>query len=152
MIRTEWNDERDKIIIDNRGRLSSSQIGNLLGVTRCAVIGRARRLGLAKLKPTGVGRDPESKSRARRVNGEKKIRKAPTREFDSAPMLVAPLNIRFIDLERHHCREVVGTGGYNLSISCGHPQIEASSYCEFHHRLNYKDLEQRKTIYYRQAA
>lgn len=148
-----WNPERDQIITDNRGVLPASAIANMLGCTRNAVIGRARRLGLDKLKPTGVKREPGSQKRVKRVNGEKKIRTAPVREFESPPMPVAPLNIPFIDLEeRHHCREIVGTGDYGLSLSCGHPQIEASSYCEFHHRLNYTRPEPRKTTYYRHAA
>src|SRR5689334_17624313 len=43
-----WSEERDRIIIENRGRMSASLIAGLIGQggTRLAVIGRARRLGL----------------------------------------------------------------------------------------------------------
>src|SRR5690348_2961 len=58
-----WSEERDRIIIDNRGRLSASLIADLIGhgCTRSAVIGRARRLGLKRL----TRRDPERSIRPR---------------------------------------------------------------------------------------
>ena len=146
MTNIAWSDERDEIVKVNRGILSARQIADMLGTTRNAVIGRAKRLGLRSLKNTTAPHRPK------RIKGEKKIRTAPVREFESPPMPVAPLNIPFIDLERHHCREVVGTGDYNLSLSCGHPRIEDSSYCRFHHSLNHTRPEPRKATYYRQAA
>ena len=154
MIRTDWNDERDKIISDNWGLLRTAKIAALLGVSRNAVIGRASRLGLKRLPPTPGGRppNPNKPPRVKRIRGEHKIRKPPTREFASPPIPVAPLFIPFIDLAPHHCREVVGTGDYNLSLSCGHPRIEASSYCEFHHQLNYTTPAPRKVSAMRFAA
>jgi GcrA cell cycle regulator len=46
-----WSEEHDRIIIENRGRMSASRIAELIGggCTRSAVLGRAYRLGLEKL-------------------------------------------------------------------------------------------------------
>src|SRR5258708_29156777 len=58
-----WSEEHDRIIIENRGRMSASLIAELIGggCTRSAVLGRARRLGLEKLSP----HDPASSMRKR---------------------------------------------------------------------------------------
>lgn len=130
-----WNADADQVIIENHSLKSAAQIGLLLGVTRNAIIGRSRRLGLPKLSTSPSRTSPIS--RPRRVNGEKKIRKAPVREFASPPVPVAPLNISFIDLEPHHCREIIGSAGAGMSLSCGHPVITDSSYCRWHHSINY---------------
>ena len=130
-----WTAVEDKLLIDNRPQMSSSQLANLIGCTRNAVIGRSHRLGLEKLI-----RAPNRTSgeRARRVNGERKIRKPPTLHiFESPRIPVTSLNIPFIELERHHCREITGHGDFNLSLSCGHPVIEGRSYCMFHAAINY---------------
>ncbi len=49
----------------------------------------------------------------------------------------APLNIPLMELKGHHCREVVGKGDDGLATFCGHPQSRASSYCVYHHRINF---------------
>lgn len=127
-----WTAVEDKIITDNRGALSAAGIASLIGhdVTRNAVIGRSKRLGLERLKPIG-NHKPGRPKLAR-------IAKQPTaqREYASPPIAVIPLNIPFLKLERAHCREIVGSMGYGLSLSCGHPRIEDSSYCRWHHAIN----------------
>ena len=116
-----WTEADDKILIENRPNMSASMLGRLIGCSRNAVIGRAHRL---KLEP--LSRAPTTfMGRPRRVGGERKVRKPPTLHVFEAPVIpVAPLNIPFIDLAPHHCREIVGHGDFGLSLSCGHPVIE----------------------------
>lgn len=47
-----------------------------------------------------------------------------------------PLDIPLIALQRHHCREVTGTGGDGLALYCGQPRSGRTSYCEQHRRIN----------------
>jgi hypothetical protein len=138
-----WTEVEDQIIVANRGTLSAAIIANLIGhgCTRNAVIGRINRLKLPKIKHAMTGGNPR-KVKPRRVNGEHKVRKAPTIQLPP-PMPVAPLNIPFIDLERNHCREIVGSGGIGMSLSCGHTVITDSSYCRWHHSINYTTPERK---------
>lgn len=130
-----WNEALDQILIQNRGLLSAAKIAELVGhgVTRNAVIGRCTRLGLARLARTPAIR---KERRPRLVGRDSKTRKPPTKEFASPPVPVVPLNIPFIELERRHCREIVGKDGF-MSLSCGHPVVADSSYCRWHHAINY---------------
>lgn len=145
-----WTDENDQYILDNRGLLSAAQMGAQLGVTRNAVIGRVNRLGLPKISHAIPGGKPR-RPRIHRI-GESKQRKAPRPEALPPPMPVEPLNILFGDLQPQHCREIVGSAGIGMSMSCGHPVIEGSNWCRWHFSVNYTRPETRKTSYYRVAA
>ena len=126
------------------GMTSCVAIGHELGKTKNAIIGRAHRLGLRNIRP-----EPKPKlPKAPRIRGEFKARKSPTLRFLSPPVPVEPLNILFGDLERHHCREIVGKDGFQ-SLSCGHSKIEDSSYCRFHHAINHTAATPRARPYYR---
>lgn len=131
-----WTSEVDQIIIANRGLLSAAGIAQLIGqdVTRNAVLGRINRLGLPKIKHAVIGGRPR---RPQRINGERKVRTAPVKEFVSPPIPVSPLNVPFLNLEKQHCREIVGSEGYGQSLSCGHPVIHESSFCRWHHSVNF---------------
>lgn len=131
-----WTPERDKYIIDNRGILSAATMGNALGVTRNAVLGRVNRLGLPKIKHAVTGGNPR-RPQVVQSGGKTKIRKPPEREYVSPPVPIEPLNIPFIDLGQNHCREIVGSDGIGMSLSCGHPVIHESSYCRWHHSINH---------------
>ena len=145
-----WNAEHDQFIRDNRGALSAEQIAkkinDLFGwaITRNSVIGRSHRLGLPNIKPVPKPKLPK----APRIAGEYKARKAPTKQFISPPVPVEPMNVLFSDLHPFHCREIVGQDGFE-SLSCGHPKIENSSYCRWHHAVNYTTPVARSRPYYR---
>ncbi len=132
------------------GTKCAAEIGEDLGRTKNAIIGRARRLGLERLS-----RAPKlQRERVRkppRIDGEHKERKAPVKVFVSPPVPVVPLNILFGDLQHHHCREVVGQDAWE-SLSCGHQRTENSSYCRWHHAVNYTTPVARARPYYRVAA
>jgi hypothetical protein len=52
-----------------------------------------------------------------------------------AEMPFEPLNIPLVDLEKHHCREVVSPDGA-IAAFCGHDKKPGSSYCPFHSARN----------------
>jgi hypothetical protein len=144
-----WSAEMDDIVRADRGICSAAITGAKIGKTRMAVLGRAGRLGL---EPLTKALPRIHTPRRRRINGEIKIRKVPKREFASPPVPVEPLNIPFVALERHHCREVVGSEGFGMSLSCGHPVIHESSYCRWHHSINTEKFTRRPPSTFRFAA
>ena len=141
---TDWTDGQDQLIRDNREQCTAEQIAGIINrefgwdISRNAVCGRVHRLGLEPIRKPGRPR----------INGELKERKRPTKQFASPPVAVAPLNIPFVDLEDRHCREVVGQDGFQ-SLSCGHPRMQTSSYCCWHHAINYTTPATRHRAYYR---
>lgn len=63
-----WNTERDAYLQQhyNRGALGSRQIGEYLGTTHSAVVGRARRLGLSEDMTLAKQRRSQATKRQRR--------------------------------------------------------------------------------------
>lgn len=119
--------------------LSAAQIAKRLGggISRCAVIGRARRLGLPgrpnnqpRPRPNGYTRK-QCRRRKAKVFGAA----APARaEFLVTPSgMPAPLNINFANLKLNQCRYPNGEGS-DMKF-CGHPQRHGSSYCQSHHSV-----------------
>ena len=126
---------------------TSSDIAIALKITRNAVMGKIRRLGLHRAP----------------VGGPKKVRKkpgkvalgahsgvsVPVEPVPSPPCLTdATLGVPLMQLASYHCREVIGKGPNGLAIFCGEPKVEhriqyeygsiRSAYCEYHSRINYK--------------
>ena len=127
---TPWTTERDQYITENRGRLSASQMGAHLGVTRNAVIGRSHRLCLPKsVRPKAAPRPP-------RVKRDGTIIRAPKFKFVSAPIPVEPLNVEFRDLQPFHCREIITSDGLGNTLSCGHQVVHETSWCHWHFSVN----------------
>jgi hypothetical protein len=48
----------------------------------------------------------------------------------------SPLDVPLMQLQRHHCREVTGTGEDGLAAYCGQPISGRTSYCDQHRRSN----------------
>lgn len=140
-----WTPEQDAILKARRGVMSSSLIAGELGVTRNAVIGRAKRLKLEKLS-----RNAPAQSKPRNVRhymGPRLVR-AKTRKLPACPM--PPLNIPYLELQAFHCREIVGQGDDGLPLSCGHPRDRGcvATFCDWHASVNFginKDKKFTKT-------
>jgi GcrA cell cycle regulator len=133
-----WTEEADATLKEmRRQKRTTASIAQALGVTRNAVVGRAMRLGLAKMRRTSV--PPPEKNKL------PKALKLPV--FSSHPlpraraMPVPPLNIPLLDLQDDfsQCREIVSADGQPV-LFCGHPTKQDSSFCPFHHGINFTTI------------
>ena len=114
--------------------------------SRCAVIGRAKRMGLrgrdepADLsKPPSKVRQPQP-SKSREPDVTRSIWPNPVFEKSRAPTLrcveIEPRHLSLMELERGDCRYPYGGDEEGEAITyCGHPQRAASSYCTAHFHL-----------------
>ena len=120
-------------------------------ITRNAVIGKCHRDGIA-LAQTRQGRPrnrdgtpPARRPRVLRVQFGRCL--SPSIP-EPAAMPVEPLKIPLIDLEQHHCREVVSSDGA-MGLFCGHPKQAGSSFCRFHHAINWMPITPKKPAVFR---
>jgi GcrA cell cycle regulator len=107
---------------------SSREIAEALGVTRNAVIGKSRRIGLNFAAPPGKPPKPRPS------------RRKPPPPKASFPFLRRPKPkpagpVHFKDLEPHHCRWIQNAPSSQLY--CGAERVEGSSYCNAHTRASY---------------
>jgi GcrA cell cycle regulator len=138
---------------------SASQIGNRLGCSRNAVIGKLHRLQLPSLhKPTAA--QPRQRAvrtpivRIVRVNGNSdkmRVMQSVTGNlFEPRVVEAAPLHISFDDLTSTTCKYPFGDIP-NMTF-CGHLSAAGSSYCNSHHKLCWRKPEPPKQPYVREAA
>lgn len=146
---TEWKPEEDAFIRENYRVISARAIGEKLGYSKNAVIGRANRIGLGKRydevfrnisKPTRV-----PKATRNRINVVKRATDFARDKHDQAPRMkrqplpslnnsIQPLNgvgVSIWDLGMKSCRWMLGEPK-ELKF-CGHEHRPGSSYCEDHH-------------------
>jgi GcrA cell cycle regulator len=103
---------------------SARQIAIVLKISRGAVCGKMKRLGLTL---RGVGRPPP---RAGAVVVRQMRRKPPPRPV-TPPELLLCEPVSLVDLAREHCRfPVIGEGADTLF--CGAPADDGASYCPAH--------------------
>lgn len=156
-----WTDERvetlKKLWSDG---LSASQIAaELGGITRNAVIGKVHRLGLSgRAKPAG-----SSVPRARRPRASGMPRAgrlltagatalkayhvpAPRRMLPPIEDIVVPISLRasILTLTDATCKWPSGDPGTEDFHFCGHKVREGSPYCEYHSRVAYQPLGDRR--------
>jgi GcrA cell cycle regulator len=140
-----------------------SDIARALGVTRSAVIGKAKRLGLSLAGSAGeaaraaAAKRWSARSRRKRCrnapmsemlvtdsglrvkaeNGHPRLRKrrraADTAKPEKTP---APLMLTLLELEPHSCRWPFGDPDRRGFGFCGHAQAEGSSYCAAHRDIS----------------
>jgi GcrA cell cycle regulator len=160
-----WTDERvellKKLWADG---LSASQIASQLGgVTRNAVIGKVHRLNLSgRAKPASNAARPRkarqtqphrpSSSRPM-VAGNTALKvqhahPAPRRAPVQVPIedLVVPisLNVSLLALNDQMCKWPIGDPGVEGFHFCGHRNFNSLPYCEYHSRLAYQPVNDRR--------
>jgi GcrA cell cycle regulator len=159
-----WTDERvellKKLWADG---LSASQIASQLGgVTRNAVIGKVHRLNLSgrakpassparprKARPTTPHRPSGARSF---VSGNTALKihahPAPRRVIVQVPIedLVVPisLNVSLLALNDQMCKWPIGDPGTEGFHFCGHRNFNSLPYCEYHSRLAYQPVNDRR--------
>lgn len=144
-----WTDERIALLVKLRDEgVCAADIGERIGASRNAVLGKAFRLDLPppKVKPKSTPGPRQAKAKSapqqprifRQVmrivpanihGGMRIVRAVETDQPALRCAEVEPRNISLIDLEPNDCRYPYGDGPMTF---CGHPKIAGSSYC-FHH-------------------
>jgi len=131
--------------------VSALAIGGMIGKSKNAVIGKARRLHLA-LRDKAEGR---TLTNIRRRSGQKvKLAVRPLRvPCDAAPVLkaeffVAPVSnevgtIPFADATEKHCMWIPGDVRQDSRV-CGKPRVPDSPWCAEHKRRAYQPPEPRR--------
>lgn len=144
-----WPDEQVKDLTQMwMAGYSAKQIGDNLGKTRNAVIGKVHRLGLERVpirSNTMSARPPLPRKHKRgQTNfnfsiGQAKRPKASLPPMHVAPTIVEPLNgsgVTILELKRDQCHAVIKEGNRRtseLARYCGNPVTDEGSYCAGHH-------------------
>jgi len=153
-----WDDAKIATLTElwTGNKHSADQIGQKLGCSRSAVIGKAHRLGLAKRgekagRSTGYYK-PKSQAMPKapgiKFGARKKLK--PVRAWDCdatdgpyvppAEEIVIPVGERkqLIDLDARDCRWPIGDPQHADFHFCGRVQYPGLVYCEHHARIAYK--------------
>jgi GcrA cell cycle regulator len=146
-----WNLETEQIIREMwNNKEPTRMIADKLGITRNAVIGKARRMNLlarAPRKPSANTKpdDKEIPTRAARmklVPFKDNPERRPLQWSPAVTRLTKPDNppVGILDAAFHHCRAVVGIDGTSrrLALFCGAQIMEGKSYCPYHQSLYYQ--------------
>ena len=132
-----WDDEMDKIVLENYNKMRAKQIAELLCVTKNAVIGRAKRLGLSRTKEARVkSHKPLSPFGSWRRKGWDRIQRMFRPRPDPAPVVYTPGGITIMDLTGSTCRWPVSGTGADM-MYCGNEVHKEKSYCVEHCRVAY---------------
>lgn len=128
--------------------MSAGQIAEALGISRRAVLNKARRLDLPFKQPP-----PRLLTKQRRSASVTSLPARPS-DADAPPSL----NVTLMDLEPFMCRWIT-SGERETSYFCGRPAGRSYGYCEAHHAIAYVPAEREKRrehtdfhLYRRKAA
>jgi len=164
-----WTDERVEILkrLWNEG-LSASHIAARLadGVTRNAVIGKVHRLNLSGRAPqprssiprprrTREPSHPRSPSLLLPTSGATALKPVMRAPAQPRPLpMPEPEPLRLVDLQGGRvtilhlsdktCKWPIGDPGHDDFCFCGHKPREGSPYCEYHARIAYQPLQDRR--------
>lgn len=135
-----WSPERENILIECIAKkMSATQTGELLGITRNACCGKANRMGLKflSIKP--------KKASKPRVKREPRIDITPKFPYREAPAMapvieVEPLNLTLWEVADNSCRWITNDD-MKAALYCGLPQAsDGCSWCCSHRLQVYQPL------------
>lgn len=157
-----WTDERvEQLIALNAKGISCSKIGDLIGCSRNAVIGKIHRLGLQYF---GMDRSSQARRISARIKPKRSkatdrpvpVKRVPNFAFGNAapstpvepyePIheeLVIPVDERksLMDLEPNDCRWPIGDPQHADFHFCGREKLPGVSYCAHHAHKAFVPLE-----------
>ncbi|MCB1502913.1 MAG: GcrA family cell cycle regulator [Bauldia sp.] len=159
-----WTDERvellKKLWADG---LSASQIASQLGgVTRNAVIGKVHRLNLSgrakpasspsrprKTRTTSAPHRPTTRAvvsgnTALKIHAHPAPRRAPAQVPFEDLVVPISLNVSLLALNDQMCKWPIGDPGTEGFHFCGHRNFNSLPYCEYHSRLAYQPVNDRR--------
>jgi len=150
-----WSDWQIDILKSEwpKGKLSASQIGNLVGKSRNAVIGKSHRLKLGNRVPSGdkrTGLSRKERPCTKKIYRPKldmaiiKAKAKPPRFYPEAVSLTTKAPISIGELRFNTCRAPVGRGLDGLVTYCGDFTFGDKPFCEGHCVLFYRLPEARK--------
>ena len=153
-----WTEERVDLLKKLwQDGLSASQIAGRLGagVTRNAVIGKVHRLNLsgraqqpraATPRPPRKAREPSLPGHSGNATPSMQQRPAPLAEPQPLRLVDLPKDgrVTILHLSDKTCKWPIGDPGAEDFCFCGHGPREGSPYCEYHARLAYQPLQDRR--------
>jgi len=139
-----WDEDRDAQLIKLHGQgLSYSRIGDIMGVTRCAISGRVNRLkARKKIKCLELRKPTIRKDREARVRPTVQRIEAIRRRAVAPKIPVEPIPPPRVDdvvrrtmktLEHDECKFPIGDPKRPDFGFCGLPQQPGGPYCSGHH-------------------
>ena len=130
-----WGAEQYAVIIEHYNKMRAKQIAELLGITKNAVIGRAKRLGLSRTKEARVkSHKPLSPFGSWRRKGWDRIQRMFRPRPEPVPVVHIPGGITLMDLTNATCRWPVSGTGADM-MYCGGEVHKEKSYCLKHCRI-----------------
>ena len=143
-----WGAEQDAVIIEHYNKMRAKQIAELLGVTKNAVIGRAKRLGLSRTnigraKRLGLSRTKEARVKSHkplspfgswRRKGWDRIQRMFRPRPEPVTVVSIPGGISIMELTGSTCRWPVSGTGADM-MYCGGEVHKEQSYCLEHCRI-----------------
>lgn len=151
-----WTQERVDFLLKNvKEGKTNGEIARLMHVKRGVVIGKVHRLGLngktPKPRAPRLDRDrskeAKPKSNVISLPGHNVRKRMPPNSF--TPKVVnmvepLPLRIHVLKLSDKTCKWPIGHPGMKDFGFCGHKPRDAAPYCEYHARLAYQSVEERR--------
>ena len=132
-----WDDEMDAVIVEHYNKMRALQIADILGVTKNAVIGRAKRLGLSRTNEARVkSHKPLSPFGSWRRKGWDRIQRMFRPRPEPVTVVSIPGGISIMELTGSTCRWPVSCTGAGM-MYCGFEVHKEKSYCVEHCRVAY---------------
>ena len=132
-----WGAEQDAVINEHSNKMRSKKIAELLCVTKNAVIGRAKRLGLSRTKEARVkSHKPLSPFGSWRRKGWDRIQRMFRPRPEPVTVVSIPGGISIMELTGSTCRWP-GSGTGADMMYCGCEVHKEKSYCLKHCRVAY---------------
>ena len=132
-----WSAEQDAVIIAHYNKMRALQIAGILGVTKNAVIGRAKRLGLSRTMDARVkSHKPLAPFGSWRRKGWDRIQRKFRPRPERVTIVSIPGGISIMELTGSTCRWPVSGTGAGM-MYCGCKVHKEKSYCVEHCRVAY---------------